>query len=167
MTRVVFWLRWLAVVPGALVAGFLMTFPLHWFLLSLFSNFIEPYPQTPERLLSPAVIAGGIVWWGAQIAPQRKVETAVVLFGLWMLVLGAVVGVTYSGGTYLGHQLYAKYGGLSFLGVALGAGLGLLLVRSENWGAPPLQTGASKALSARRGNRAAPTDLVGERVASE
>ena len=84
------WLRWIAVLPGALLGGILMVFPLHWILYNTLSNFIEPYPELPERILTPFVVALGFVALGARIAPERKMEVAVVLFGLWMVLLGGV-----------------------------------------------------------------------------
>jgi len=33
-----YWLRWLAVLPGALFAGILANFPLHWILYSTLST---------------------------------------------------------------------------------------------------------------------------------
>src|SRR5687767_6432981 len=87
-------LRWLCVVPGALAGGLLLTFPLHWILYSTLSNFIEPYPALPERILSPFAVGAGFVWLGARIAPTRKIETAVVLVSLWMFVLGGLVALS-------------------------------------------------------------------------
>jgi hypothetical protein len=37
-------LRWLAVLPGAVIEGFLLTFPLSWMLYNTLSNFMQPYP---------------------------------------------------------------------------------------------------------------------------
>ena len=33
-----YWLRWVAILPGALIAGILSTFPLHWLLYIAFAH---------------------------------------------------------------------------------------------------------------------------------
>lgn len=124
-------MRWLTVLPGAVLCGFLMTFPLHWSLYRTLSNFVEPYPTLPERVLSPLVIAAGLVWSGARIAPARKVETAVVLFGLWMMIVGGGVALTLFGVTVRGRQLFPYGGGLGPVAAIVGAIIGLLVVRHE------------------------------------
>jgi hypothetical membrane protein len=75
-------LVWTSVLPGAILGGFLMTFPLHWILYgtlvggSVISGVdIEPI----ERFLSPFVIALGFVLIGSHIAPSHKLKTAIVL----------------------------------------------------------------------------------------
>ena len=80
--------RWVALLPGALIAGILATFPLHW-VLSLkssydgtFLGFIELSPEvfiTIERALSPFIIAIIFILVGAKIAPSNKLRTAVIL----------------------------------------------------------------------------------------
>jgi hypothetical protein len=54
-------LRWLAVLPGAMIAMFLSMFPLHLVLYQTLtgSGLIEPYPEMPERLLGPLAAAIG------------------------------------------------------------------------------------------------------------
>src|SRR5262245_38611571 len=89
-----YWTRWVAVLPVSILAGLLTTIPLHLILYNTLSNFIDPVPEFPERALTPLVIGATVVWAGARIAPARKVETAVVLFGLWTLLLGGFVALT-------------------------------------------------------------------------
>ena len=50
MDQFKYWLRWLAVLPGALLGGILLCFPLHWILYRTFTEFIDPYPELPERI---------------------------------------------------------------------------------------------------------------------
>lgn len=131
MTHVTYWLRWLAVLPGALIAGVLLTIPLHFVLYSTLTSFIHPYPPLPERVLSPGVIAGGVVWFGAHIAPARRVDTAIALFGLWMVLLGAALSFVLAGGNIGGHSLYLQAGGLGCAGAFVGAFVGVALVRRQ------------------------------------
>lgn len=73
---------WISVLPGAIIGGFLMTFPLHWILYgtlvsgSVVSGVdIEPI----ERFLSPFVTALAFVLIGTYIAPNYKFKTAITL----------------------------------------------------------------------------------------
>ncbi|PIV55571.1 MAG: hypothetical protein COS15_03310 [Caldiserica bacterium CG02_land_8_20_14_3_00_36_38] len=64
-------------LPAALFAGIFATFPLHWILYSTLRNntiFIDPYPELPECLFSPFVIALIFVWVGSHIAPEDKLK---------------------------------------------------------------------------------------------
>jgi hypothetical protein len=95
------------------------------------TEFIDPYPELPERILAPGVIAGTFVWAGAKIAPARKIETAIVLFGLWMLLLGGCLAVALFH-VEIGHgQIYLQYGGLGAVAAFIGAVIGFLTVRNE------------------------------------
>jgi hypothetical protein len=87
MYQLNYWLRWLAVLPGALLGSVLLTFLLHWILDNTLINFMAPYPELPARILSPLVIAAGVVWLGraasvvlgAILAPGAKWEKNVPL----------------------------------------------------------------------------------------
>ena len=83
-----YWLRWIAVLPGALIAGFLATFPLHWVLYFTLAHGetvsgvnIKPI----EYNLSPFVIAITFILVGFEIAPANKFKTSVVLTAIWLL----------------------------------------------------------------------------------
>lgn len=87
-------LRWIAVLPGALIAAFLVTFPLHWILYIGFAHdgtlfgFIE-LPDganiSIERAIYPAVIALTFVVVGYKIAPGHKYRTSLVLGALYVI----------------------------------------------------------------------------------
>ena len=96
---VFYWLRWIGVLPGAIFAGLLSLFPLHWILNMLFPqdgrwflDFIE-FPNKVvnvsgvELALSPLIIALFYIWIGAEIAPKYKLATAFILSVLWVGVL--------------------------------------------------------------------------------
>lgn len=125
------WLRWLAVLPGAFAGGLLSTIPLHLVLYSTLTNLVEPYPETPERILTPLVIAAVFVWLGARIAPTHRVKTSIVLCGLWLLLIGGFVFLASSGATWMGRSLYLQGGGVAAIMGAVGAILGLYLVRKQ------------------------------------
>ncbi|MGE4084661.1 MAG: hypothetical protein AB7H93_16790 [Vicinamibacterales bacterium] len=124
-----YWLRWLAVLPGGLLGGLLLLFPLRLALVNSLRGFVDPYPEMPERLLSPFVIATGFVWLGARIAPTRKSETAVALFGLWLFAAGAFVALALSN-AQVGGRGFSMNGGAPLFAVA-GAVVGLLVARRE------------------------------------
>lgn len=88
MNKLKYWLHWIAVFPGAIVAGLLATFPLHWILyFSLVKGEIisgvdiEPI----EFFLYPFIIAVTFIVAGYKIAPSHKFKTAVVLFLIYLI----------------------------------------------------------------------------------
>lgn len=126
------WLRWLAVLPGAILAAALSSFPLHLVLYATLSNFIEPYPEIPERVLLPFVAAMAFLWAGAKIAPTHRFETSVVLFGLWLALWGAVVALTLYGAEIAGRALVFQGGALGPIAAVVGALTGLYVTRREH-----------------------------------
>ena len=128
------WLRWVAVLPAALLAMVLSAFPLHFVLYQTLtgSGIIEPYPETPERVLMPLVGAIAFIWVGARVAPNHKVKAAKVLFTLWLLLLGAVVVLVLSGTDLGGLQFNLESGGLGPVMAFIGAVAGLYIVHKQN-----------------------------------
>jgi uncharacterized membrane protein YfcA len=116
------------------MAMLLSVFPLHLVLYQTLtgSGLIEPYPETPERLLGPLAATLAFVYVGSRIAPRRKVETAVVLFGATLLISGAAIGLGYSGARAGNQQYYLRIGGIPAIAGIVGAFIGLYLVRREN-----------------------------------
>jgi hypothetical protein len=127
-----YWLRCLAVLPGSLLAGVIALFPLHLVLYVTLSNFIEPYPALPERLLTSLVFALVIVWLGSRIAPERKFETSIILFGLLVFLVGGSVFLIASHGTLLGQQFYFNDGAITPIMSIGGALVGLYIVRRQS-----------------------------------
>jgi hypothetical protein len=126
--------RWIAVLPGSLIAGFLSTFPLHLLLYLLYAHngtlfgFIE-LPEgsnlSIEHAIYPAVAAFIFILVGYKIAPRHKFVTSIVLAILYILFT-------------IGLLLFAEKNnlGVSFeirsIGPALGLLLGLFMVWREN-----------------------------------
>jgi hypothetical protein len=125
-----YWLRWIAVLPGGLIAGFLTSFPIHWVLyVTLRSEtiFIDPYPELPERVLFAFALSATFIWIGARIAPEHKFKAATVLFGLWLLVMGgATLFAAFSG------TLELRSGGVVTVSSLLGTVAGLYAAKKEN-----------------------------------
>lgn len=124
-------LRWIAVLPCAIIAAVLSLVPLHLVLYLIFTKFVEVYPEMPERILAPAFLSGVFIYVGARISPAYKVETAVVLFGIWMFLVGGFVFLTFSGSEFNGGQLYFRYSGIPTIMAVVGAIIGLFVVWAE------------------------------------
>lgn len=146
-------LRWAAVLPGAIIGAALALFPLKLVLYQTLtgSGLVQPYPETPERLLTPLVFAAASVWAGARIAPKYKLKVAIALSCLWVLTIGGMSALILSGAHLGGGPLYFQYGGWSSLGALAGVLLGLLMVVRKG---PKTKTGDDPA--ARRQNARAP-----------
>lgn len=94
-------LRWIAVLPGALIAGMLSTFPFHWILYLTLQGrtswlglieLSEPFNiDRLEYLLYPLVIAFFFLLAGYSIAPKFKFKTSIVLGFLYVLFQAGVV----------------------------------------------------------------------------
>jgi hypothetical protein len=82
-----YWLQWLAVLPAAVAAGILILVPVHFVIYRSLtgSGFITPYPELPERLVSPFFTAMAFVWAGAYVAPSHKFRTGQTLVVVWLV----------------------------------------------------------------------------------
>jgi hypothetical protein len=129
-----YWLRWLAVLPASVVAAFLAMIPLHFVLYQTLtgSGIVEPYPELPERLLTPFAAYLGFVWSGARIAPEYKFETAITLFGIAMIALGGFVFLALFGERWMGSRIFLRGYGLGPLLAVAGAVTALCLARRES-----------------------------------
>lgn len=108
--------------------------PLHLVLYQTLtgSGIVEPYPEAPERLLGPLVATLAFVWAGSRIAPYRKVEAAVALFGLMLLGSGASLALAVSGAHFGNVSYYVRMGGLPVAAGIAGAFIGLYIAYREN-----------------------------------
>ena len=122
-------LRWLAVLPGAILAAVLVSFPLHFVLYQTLRNFVEPYPELPERILFPLAAAIAFQWAGVKIAPSHKDKTMIILFSLWLVFSIAGVWLILSGVRLGDSNLVAQGGGLGPIFAIIGAFAGLYI----NW----------------------------------
>lgn len=120
-----YWLRWLAVLPGALLASALSTVLLHLILYLTLRNFVDPVPELPERILTPFVIAAVFIYAGARIAPEYKKPTAISLFGLWLFLAGGFIFLTFSNSSWLSEKLHFQAGGIAPIMTIVGAFVGL------------------------------------------
>jgi hypothetical protein len=122
------------VLPGALIFGLLLTFPLHWVLYFTLAHgeTISGVNIGPiESILSPFVVAIGFIIAGSRIAPNYKLKASIVLFVIWLLMVAGSALLALSGSNLLGHQLYLKGSGVSSILAVVGASIGLYFVKTE------------------------------------
>ena len=126
-------LRWILVFPAALLGLILSPFVLHWVLYSILtgSGLIEPYPGTPERVLTPMAAALGFVLSGAHTAPTRKFGTSLVLAGAFTLLTASAALLAVAEVNIGGKTLYLQNGGVRAVLAILGALAGAWLVRLQ------------------------------------
>jgi hypothetical protein len=89
----IYWLRWIAVLPGALIFGFLTTFLLHWILYFTLAKgeTISGVNILPiEYTITPFVIAIAFILVGFEIAPEYKFQTSMILT---ILYVSSFVGI--------------------------------------------------------------------------
>jgi hypothetical protein len=120
-------LRWISVIPGAVLAGVLATFPWHWILEinTLNADFIDLSPrafEVLERTTYPGVVAFAYVMVGCAIAPSHKLKTAIGLSALYLVFAASFLFYLASTGAKLDV-------GLRAIGPIVGLALGLLIVR--------------------------------------
>jgi hypothetical protein len=100
-------LRWVAVLPGAVLGGFIVLFPVHWaaMLIHYFGPFGDPIITTEEgkgllqamplesleRFGDALFVPGAIVAMGARIAPRFHLVTGIVLTVLFIALMSFVL----------------------------------------------------------------------------
>ena len=134
----IYWIRWIAVLPGALTAGIISSFPVHWLLYIAFANngtflgFIELPPGANisiERAISPFIVAIVLILVGSEIAPLYKFRTAIVLTALYTM---SVIGIFLLGPKY---GVYGSFEARS-VGPIIGLLIGLYIVRRKEKNLP-------------------------------
>src|SRR3989338_6586051 len=127
-----YWFRWISVFPGAIIAGILATFPLHWVLYftlahgeSISGVNIDPI----EYFLYPFVIAIVYILAGYKIAPNYKFRTAIVLFVAYVLFWTTASIISLSNTNFFGYDL--QFSGRTILSL-VGAITGLYITKRLN-----------------------------------
>lgn len=94
-SKIKIYLRWIFLLPLAILFAILMDFPLHYILYSILSSgenpFITPYPESPELVLAPFFRAFVFVLTGTFIAPNNNVIVGKIFSFIW--VFSATFGV--------------------------------------------------------------------------
>ncbi len=122
--------RWVAIVPGGILCGFIVLFPLHWILYftlvkgSMIQMPIEDMAPI-ERFLSPILSSIIFVYAGAMIAPKKQFAISIILFILGVLIRAGMVFFVRLSGLELDTSFY---GVLRLSLSALAGGIGVFLV---------------------------------------
>ena len=125
--------RWVAVIPGALLCGILVLFPLHWLLyFTLVKGSMIEMPledMAPiEKFLSSILTSLIFVYAGAKIAPKKQFLVSIILFVFSVLFRISAVYFVSASNLKLDMSLY----GLSRLVLSLLAGgIGIFLIYIE------------------------------------
>ncbi len=122
-----YWFRWISFLPAALIAGLIVSFPLHLVLYTSLTNFIEPYPESLERIVFPFFFSLTFILTGYKIAPAHKIKVAIILFGLLMFFIGGVAFLALFRANFFGYGLFFQGGGAATLLAAIGAAVGVYL----------------------------------------
>lgn len=82
--------RWIAVIPGGILCGLLVIFPLHWMLyFTLVRGSMIEMPMEDmasiEKFISPILSSIFFVYSGAKIAPKKQFIVAIILFIIGIL----------------------------------------------------------------------------------
>jgi hypothetical protein len=119
-----YWLRWLGVLPTALIAVVAVSFPVHWAVLMISSRGDDEAlglsslpPETLERLGQAFFAPLAFIYVGAKVAPAFRLHAALALMIFWAMALGAAL--TYAGtiNAYEGWG-WAEFAAVGVLGVA-------------------------------------------------
>jgi len=126
--RLLYWLRWLAVLPAALMAIVLVSFPVHIAVLLINSGNTEDSnnlltaipPETLERFGQAFFAPVAMVFAAAKTAPSHRLYVAGLLVIAYAMFLGAAMMYAGSHGYYSGRYWaeFAVVVGLGFAGLA-------------------------------------------------
>lgn len=109
-------LRWLAVLPGALLAGLIVTFPVHWAAMFIHHfgageptitteegvGLLQSLPlESLERFGHALFVPGTIITVGARIAPKFHFATAIVLTALFIGLMSLLFVYLASNGMHI------------------------------------------------------------------
>jgi hypothetical protein len=121
-------IRWILVLPMSIIAAIIMLFPLHWMLVNTLNHFVTPYPELPERLLTPFVFSLTFVITGSKIAPNYKFYSSVFLFSIFMILTGVYIWFISNNIKWFGEILIFQNGGVPFYLGIIGSFTGLFVV---------------------------------------
>jgi len=99
MSKLVYILRWIAVLPAAIICSLLVMFPIHWlvmFILWCDKNYTDSFiplalipAETLERFGYALFVPATLISVGAIIAPKFKFQTGIAIAVLVIVLLMA------------------------------------------------------------------------------
>lgn len=89
----IYYIRWLAVIPGAVVCAMLVTFPIHWLIVIVAdSEIISAFPADTFEYLAYAFFTPfNLIVSGSYIAPAYKLQTGRTLSVILALMYTYVI----------------------------------------------------------------------------
>lgn len=110
--KVSIWLRWILMMPVALICAGLSSFIVHFILYKTLSSgsdpIITPYPEFPERLIQPFVSAYITVWITHLIAPKYKFTSALIS-ALFIVLVIIITILLYEEDKFLNLKMNFNY----------------------------------------------------------
>ena len=108
-SKLKYYLRWLAVLPGAVISAFLVAFPIHWIIMFIgyrhteinedgtvtYENFLAAIPPDVLEYFAYAFSTPFVmIIAGAYIAPSLKFTTAKILSGILFLIFAYITFIS-------------------------------------------------------------------------
>ena len=127
--------RWICIIPGGVLCGFLALFPLHWILYftlvegSMIQMSMESMAPI-ERFLSPAIFSIIFVYAGARIAPKKQLIVSIVLFAIGILARALMVFIVSVHSSMVIDTTIYGLARLVFSGLAGGIGVFIIYLTS-------------------------------------
>ena len=123
-----YWLRWIAVVPGALLAAIIVSLIIRTVLYYTLFALISAKPRLIEIMLQPFLIGVGFIYFGSLIAPERNNKTLIILFVLCISVYSVFGFLTLYHSERMGYWLQIRDFVPILVSAILGACIGVSLV---------------------------------------
>lgn len=123
-----YWLRWVAVVPGAFVMAIVVSVLIRTILFYTVFLFF-PSNNLVEVMLTPVLNAASFVFFGSLIALEWNNKSLAILFGLCLAVIAIFVILSLSGFEWKGQKFQGGF--TTCLMAILGACVGVSLVKSR------------------------------------
>ena len=128
--EVKYWLRWIAVLPVAIIAGLAASILIRTILYYTIFLFLPP-GTTVEAMLTPVLNAAGFIFFGSLIAPGRNKKTLLALFLLFLVIVILIAILAWTGFELFGKKLVFSNGLLIIALSILGACIGMSLANSR------------------------------------
>ena len=125
-------IRLILILPIGILSGIIATFVLHLLLVNTLSHFVTPYPQLPERILTPFAFCIFFVLGGSMVSPFNKSKTAILLFALQLTLIQLLIFLIEYKINWFGKILEYKEGGLPTYLAIIGCYIGFFLTSKQD-----------------------------------
>jgi hypothetical protein len=125
-------IRLILILPTGVLSGIIATFILHLLLVNTLSHFVTPYPQFPERILTPFAFCIFFVLGGSMVSPFNKSKTAILLFTLQLTLIQLLIFLIEYKINWFGKILEYKEGGLPTYLAIIGGYIGFYLTSKQD-----------------------------------